>query len=349
MRSAARAASSAAAQRPRRVVRRVPVTRELGRELAVAAEEPLGVLAEEFGDAGVQRNAISREEIVVHGFVHQRVPEAISHAVVVGDEHLFEHGIAQRLEQLRLGKLHERGEQAVVGTTTDHGRAAQHFLRDRRQRVDAREHDLAQRLGEGVAVGIVGGEELLGEERVAIGTGVGAVDELGRRIAADDRGDELAQLVAIEARELDAFDDAGSVELGERRSQRVPPVQVVGAIGPEQHDPSRAQAAREVHEEIARRPVGPMQVFEHDQRRNPIAEPFEHAEQLLEQRGRAELRILGRGDAVQLGDERREIVARRTDDGLEGDVVERAVQRAQRLDDRTERERAIDDLDAAAR
>ena len=209
------------------------------------------------------------------------------------------------------------------------------------------EHDLAQRLGEGVAVGIVGGKELLGEERVAIGAGVGAIDELGRRIAADDRGDELTQLVAIEARELHAFDDPGSVELGERRSQRVPPVQVVGAIGPEQHDPSRAQAARQIHEEVARRPVGPMQVFENDQRRNPIAEAFEHAEQLLEQRGRAELRILGRGDAVQLGDERREIVARRTDDGLEGDVVEFAVKRAQRLDDRTERERAIDDLDAA--
>jgi len=78
-------------------------------------------------------------------------------------------------------------------------------------------------------------------------------------------------------------------------------------------------------------------------------EALEDAEHLLEQRGRAELWIFFRRDAVQLGHQRGKVVSRRTDHGVERGRIEPAMQCAQRLDDRAEGKRAVDDLDAASR
>ncbi len=189
-------------------------------------------------------------------------------------------------------------------------------------------------------------EQLLGEERVPVRALEGVVEELDRRVVADDRGDELAQLVTVEARQLDPFGNPGAVELGQRGAQRVPAVQVIRTVCADHDDTRVVEAAGEEHEEVDRRAIGPMQILDHEQGRDPVAEPFQDAEQLLEQRRRADR--LGRRARVQLGDECGELFRRRTDDGLEGRGVDRTVERPQRLHDRAERQRPVDELHALA-
>ena len=84
----------------------------------------------------------------------------------------------------------------------------------------------------------------------------------GVRDIAADRGDQLRDLVAVEAGQVDARDGARAFELGEHRPQRVPPVQVVGAERPDDEHARVAQVAGEEHEEVAGRVIGPVQVLE---------------------------------------------------------------------------------------
>ena len=271
------------------------------------------------------------------------MPEAILEAVAVGDQDVLGNGFPYPGQQFRGRETRRRLEQPVIGGTADHRRAPQDVLGDLRQSVDAREHDLAEcRWDRGIAF-VVDREELLGEEDVAVGTPEGPLDELGRRLGAHDRGDELAYLVAIEARELDPVDRTRTVELGEQRTQRMAAVEIIGAVGPDEHDRGRTQAAREVHEQLACGAVGPMDVLEHQQCRHALGQSFEDAEELLEQRARDDAFARGR---VQLGQQRRELVAPGPDDGVERRLVECPVQGAQHLHDRAEGERAVDEVEA---
>ena len=96
--------------------------------------------------------------------------------------------------------------------------------------VDAGQHDLAQRRRHRRATFVFGREQLLGEERVAVGAQVRAVDELDRRLAPNDARDQLAYLVAVEPFEIDPGRHAGTVELDQQRAQRMTTMKIVGAI-----------------------------------------------------------------------------------------------------------------------
>ncbi len=171
----------------------------------------------------------------------------------------------------------------MVGCTPDDGRAAKHVLRRIGQRVDARQHDLAHRRWHRGAVLAFDREELLGEEDVAIGAAVRTVDQVRRRLTPDDCRDELAYLVAIEAREIDPLDRARAVELCEQAAQRMTPVEVVGSIRTHEHHRCRTETASEIPEQFSRRAVGPMEIFEYEQGRYALGQPFEQSEQLFEQ------------------------------------------------------------------
>ena len=166
----------------------------------------------------------------------------------------------------------------MVGGAADDRRAAQHGLCRLRQRVDARQDDLSQRRWHRGAVLVFHRQELLGEEDVAVGSAVRTVDELGRRLTPDDGHDELTYLVAVEAIEIDALDGARAVELGEHAAQRMATVDVVGSVRTHEHHRRRAEAAREIDEQLARRPVGPVEILQHEQRRYAFGQPLEQAE-----------------------------------------------------------------------
>ena len=74
-----------------------------------------------------------------------------------------------------------------------------------------------------------------------------------------------------------------------------------------------------------------------------FAEAFEHTEDLFEEHADVDA-FAGRG--VQLGEERSELFPTRADDRIQRGVVERAVQCAQHLHDRAERQCAIGEIEA---
>ena len=134
-----------------------------------------------------------------------------------------------------------------------------------------------------VAVGPGGDEELLGEERVAAGPRVDRFQERGVQVVAGDRPELLLRLATVERLELQALDPACPPELAEEGQQRVAAMQLVGAVGEDQHHPGLPQVPHQESEQVARRPVrtsaGPRR------RTGPGAgrQAFEHAEEQFEQ------------------------------------------------------------------
>ncbi len=281
------------AQRASSVVRGVPVPRQLAGQRGRAAFAPLGMLGEQLGEPGVEPYPLAGEQVVVHGLAHERMPEQVRLAVLLDHEHLVFGGGAQAVGQLDFRRARERGDEPVIRAPADHRNDAQKALRALGERVDARQHDVAQRCRYQLP-GAARGDQLFGEERVSFRPFEHLVDQFLRRIAAKDRRDHLPQFLAVEAGQLETLHGSGAVELSEYRAQWVAPVQVVGTVGAQQHDACVLQIAGEEHDQVACRVIGPVQVFEHQEGRDAIAEPREHTEKVFEQRAAA--RVLDTSD-----------------------------------------------------
>ena len=116
-----------------------------------------------------------------------------------------------------------------------------------------------------------GGEQLLGEERVAFAALEEALDHLGVGGGAEDVGELGGDLAAVEGAELEPPHPPPASQLGEQRPHRVAAVQLVGAVGDHGQQPALVgQAGGEEGEEAAGRVVGPVGVVEpEDHRRLP--------------------------------------------------------------------------------
>ena len=161
-----------------------------------------------------------------------------------------------------------------------------------------------------------------------------------------------AEFAPVERRELQALDPARPVELGEERQERVASVQLVGSVGQDERHADVAQVPDEEAEQVAGRPVGPVEVLDDEDDRRDRREPVEDAEQHLEQaalrRARVETgSVLVRGRA-EVGDEAGEVGAAIADDGIELVGREPAHEAAKRLDDGGVRQGAVTEDDAAA-
>ncbi len=320
---------------------------ELARQFRRVTVEPVGFALELLGDRNVEAHALAREKIFVDRFVHERVPEPVCEAVGLGDEHLVRDRVAEALVQLGFGDVGDRGHESVVGGTADDRQDPQRALRRFRERVDAREHDVAQGLGQRVGAELLRREELLCEERVAVRAVERARNEIRLRNIAPDRGDQLRDLVAVEAGQIDARDRTRALELGEHRPQRVPPVQVIATERADDQHARVTQVAGEEHEEVTRGVIGPVQVLEEQQRRDAVAEANDRAEQVLEQRRPAVAGVVAA--VVQLGEKPGQRGFGVADDGGLERGIEVPVRVAQRLHDRPEGQRPVHELHARAR
>ena len=123
------------------------------------------------------------------------------------------------------------------------GRDPQQLLRFRGTRLDAHEQHVAQRRRQLVRPEIAAGrDELLGEERVAVGTGEDGLHDLGRRRFAEDAEQLRGDVVAVEAFEVDPLGAAAAFELGQERPQRVATAQLVGAERHHDRDRTRGRS-----------------------------------------------------------------------------------------------------------
>ena len=149
-----------------------------------------------------------------------------------------------------------------------------------------------------------------------------------------------------------AFDAAGALELGQERQQWVAPVELVRAVGEQEHHRRIAKVSHEESEQVARRAIRPMEVLddEYDWRPGgqPLQEPQEQFEQPTLSGAEAEARGRFLGHWTEIRDEPRELGAAEAQDGLQFLRLGAPDEPAQRLDHRRERESAIAENDAAA-
>ena len=163
-------------------------------------------------------------------------------------------------------------------------RDAQDGLRAGGEPLDPQHQRVAHRLRQvPLRAGARRGQQLLGEERVAVGALQQPPGQLALGRRAEDPGELLGQLGRAEALQLDPLDAAGTLLRGQERAQRMAPVQLVAAIGGDQQQRLAAQVADQEREQVAGRAVGPVQVLDGDDQRRELAQPRERAEQQLEQ------------------------------------------------------------------
>jgi hypothetical protein len=112
-------------------------------------------------------------------------------------------------------------------------------------------------------------DDLLDEERVALGLAVQRVHE--RRLGAGhaERGHQLGDLGLGQAAELEMLEQVLPPHVGDQLKQRVVGLELGVAIRAEQEHAARLRRADEVLEQLQRRPVGPVEVVEdeHERRR----------------------------------------------------------------------------------
>ena len=279
-RSAAAAARTAAAKAAGWSPGGLPVMGRLRGHVGAAVAER-DALLERAGEGSVHLGALARQQVVVHDLAQQRVAEGVL-AVGQRDGDLARHRLTKRVEQLARLEPHDRGEQLVIGGGLA-GEPAQQLLRGARQPLHAQHQRVAQRRRQSAAAVEPRREDLLREERVPLGAHIEALDEAGIGRRGEDPLELLAELLAREGRQLDQPCARVAAELGEQRPQRVAPVQLVRAVGPDHEHALAAERAREEGEERARRAVGPVQVLDHEQRGCLlVADRVEQRQQALE-------------------------------------------------------------------
>ena len=120
------------------------------------------------------------------------------------------------------------------------------------------------------------------EERIALRLPAHAPHELG--IGREGASDEAqpSDVALVETRELDLLDRVVTAQLGDQRAERMVVGHLLGAERAEDQEPRRIPAAREMGQQRERGPVGPVQVFEHDQHRRRGAQRAEQVVDRLE-------------------------------------------------------------------
>ena len=239
--------------------------------------------------------------------------------VGAGHQDLLGHRLAQGILERAAVQPGDRGEHRLVGGAGD-GDGARHALRVGGEALDAHQKRIAQALRGGPATVEPGRQQLLGEERVALAAGEQAVQQRAVGRGAEDIGQSLAQLGAIEWLEQDAARPLEALELGEQRAQGMAAMQLVGAIGQDHAHALLAQGAGEEHGEGTGRAVGPVHVLQDEDQRRGGAEAVDQLQHGLEQPKLVvgAPGLIGRARLLQAGKDRRQLMAAAGADILQG-------------------------------
>jgi hypothetical protein len=268
-------------QGPPGVAGGVPVVGQLGGHGRTGAAGPLRVGRDGRGHLAVEAGPFTREQVGVGDLAEQGVAELVVVVTGPGRQQLGGDRLPERLVEPPLVVTGNGGEQPVRRPPADH--------RGHPERLPGRLRDLLdpapqQIRGGGWQLSGPGGhgrQQLLGEERVALGAGEHAVDHVGRRLAADNRGHLRGRLRPVEPCDLHA-PGPGTAELGQERPEPGA-AGLVAAVGDQHHDPLVAQVAGQVGEQVPGRAVGPVDVLHHQHERGLLGQGGQQAEHELEQ------------------------------------------------------------------
>ena len=142
-------------------------------------------------------------------------------------------------------------------------------------------------VGQGVGQGDVGPDgagrdQLLGEERVALGAGQDAVDH-GRGTGWPATAWRCSASSTRPKGQLDPLQVGEADQLGQQRPQGVAAVQLVGAVAGHQGDPAAPQGPDQEGQQVAGGAVGPVQVLDHQQQRGQLGQADQRRQHPVEQ------------------------------------------------------------------
>ena len=142
---------------------------------------PLGLvlqpLLERARHRAVQVRPLAGQQIVVDHLAEQRVAEVVA-ALAAGHHDVARHGLADGVAQRLAAEPGQLGQQRLVSGLA--GKPAQHGACGGGERVHPEHEGIAQRGRQCAAAVEAGGQQLLGEQRVALAAGVQALDQVGR-------------------------------------------------------------------------------------------------------------------------------------------------------------------------
>ena len=277
--------------------------------------------------------------------------------LAAGFDQLLRDRLPQLLPELGVAAVGDGREQPVVHGAAGRGREPQELLGLVRTCLDPNQQHVAQRRWQLMrrnahrAQVPARGDELLGEKGVAVGAGKDRFDRFRGRDLAEDALELRGDVVAIEALEVDALGAATALELGEERPQRMAPAQLVGAERRHDRHACGAELVDQVGEQVAGRPVGPVQIFDEEEDRSVDRQALEQPEHDLEETGRAAgsvTRPVAVRD-IELGNEPPELGRGRPRVRADGAGTVDAHEGAQHLDHRPERRPGLAEIDAGAR
>ena len=334
------------AQRPRQVAGPVPVVGQLGGRTRLLAQPQPGMRRQRLGEAAVAVRQLTGQQLGVHGVPGQRVREGVA-LTVVDDQQLRGDALAQRQQQLFAGQWAGRGDQRVGGRPPGGGHDARHLPRAGADRVQPRQDQVPDPDRDRPVHRGIRGDELPGEERVALGPPDDRVDHLPSRGAAEQGRHQLVHVRRGQRGQLVPPAPPGGHELGQGAPQ------LRGGPGPvADHDEHAlvGQRPREEQQQVQGGSVDPVHVLD-DQHGGCLLRAFveqpQHRVQELHRRALAQRPVAG--DA---GGQRRQqpgqLGPARTGEGPDGGCAAFPDQRPQPLHQWQERQRAGAEVQAAA-
>ena len=242
----------------------VPMVGELGsRDSRIIPERQLRVGGQGDRHALVERAALAGEQVTVHGLVSEGVPELV--AVMPRDEELM----ADRVPQ---GPVHrprvdagDLAEQRVSDASADDRGDLQQLSGIGADPVDALQDHVANSRRKVVAATCR--HQLLGEERVAVGSGDDLFAEPAGGIDTQDLPDQLGDLSVAERSQRQSLGAPGPNELAEGRRQPATAAVFVRSSGSDHEDAGGRRGVGEEEQQVACRLVGPVEILDDNARR----------------------------------------------------------------------------------
>ena len=230
--------------------------------------------AQHLGVRRVQADPLAGQQVVVDRLSEQGVPEGVG-VGARGHQHVGLDGGAHRGLECRRPEVADLGEQVVGDVAAGHGGDPHHLPGLVVEPVEPVQQHVGEVPGHAPAARRDGPDELLDEERVALGAGHDVGDlGLAHRVGVQPV-DQAAHVPGQQRLELHPLDAGQPGPLADLAAQRVAAVQVVGAVGHDEGDPGGEGAAEEEAEHVAGGLVGPVGVLDHHEERTRVGGPLE--------------------------------------------------------------------------
>ena len=234
---------------------------------------PVDTLAAEGLDVRrVQTDPLAGQEVVVRRLREQGVPEGVAVRTET-EQHVLLHGRPQRPVELVLVLADHGGEQPVAHPAARAGGGPDDLPGTLVQPVEPDQQQVGEVLGDAALTAVRGGaDQLLGEERVALGAMHDRVHLPLRQRPGQQRTHQAGHVEVGEGVELEPLHRGHPRPLREVAAERVTPVQVVGAVGRDHADRRAEPPGEQEGEQVTRGPVGPVHVLDDEQDRLLLGE-----------------------------------------------------------------------------